>query len=325
MTDYSFQQSDEETDSTYSFQTDSEENTGGGDSFPSRLKEFDQWLVTHDTPWNDERNKSPRYPVSGWNERNLIPFTEAYRRSRWADNAGVAFCFTEDGPFVGFDLDDVRRDSEFTDEALAVVEQLNSYTEVSSSGEGLHVIAEVERVDIRDHRADLSEQGHIEVYEKDRYFVLTGDVYEGYSTVKKRPRAVQTVQGEHLPEDTSWSFEHQQRPANGQQSGGRQTDATPKQIRRTIEEYGKDDVLRLWDENDRGYPSPSEADLAFAAHLYFWCKGDRQLMDECFRASDRMREKWDEVHSSNGETYGEMTIAKACQTNEHTFGGSYIE
>lgn len=328
MTNYSFQQSDEETVTTYSFQTDSEENTDGGDSFPARLKEFDQWLVTHDTPWNDERNKSPRYPASGWNKGNPIPFTEAYRRSRWADNAGVAFCFTKDGPFIGFDLDDVRRAGEFTDEALALVEQLDSYTEVSSSGEGLHVIAEGERIDERDNRADLSEQGHIEVYENNRYFVLTADVYEGYSTVKKRPTAVRAVQEDHLPdlpEDTSWSFERQQTAAYGQQSGRGQTDATPEQIRRTIEEYGKEDVLRLWEGSSRGYPSPSEADLAFAAHLYFWCKGDRQLMDKCFRASDRMREKWDEVHSSNGETYGEMTIGKACQTNEDTFGGSYVE
>jgi len=322
----------EETDTTYSFQTDSEENTGGGDSFPSRLKEFDQWLVTHDTPWNDERNKSPRYPEKGWNDGNLIPFEDAYRRSRGTDNAGIAFCFTEDGPFIGFDLDDVKRDGEFSDEALAIIEQLASYTEVSSSGDGLHVIAEGERAANREHRADLSEQGHIEVYEKDRYFVLTGDVYEGYSTVEKRSTAVRVVQEDHLPKDTSWSFEQQQMPSNGQQSGEEQTDTTPEQVRRTIEAYAGNDttsvdrtVLRLWDGSDCGHPSPSEADLEFAAHLYFWCKGDQQLMDECFRASGRMREKWDEVHSSDGETYGEMTIAKACRTNEETFGGSYVK
>lgn len=309
----------------YSFQTDSKEDTGGGDSFPSQLKEFDQWLVTHDTPWNEERNKSPRYPSKGWNGGNLISFAKAYRRSRWVDNAEIAFCFTEDGPFIGFDLDDVKRKGEFTEEALAIVEQLASYTEVSSSGDGLHVIAEGERVADRDHRADLSKGGHIEVYEMDRYFVLTGDIYEAYSTVEKRPTAVRAVQEGHLPEDTLRSFKQQQAGSNGQESGDKQTNTTPEQVRRTIEAYSQENVLRLWEGSNRGYPSSSEADLAFAAYLYFWCKGDRQLMDDCFRASDRMRPKWDDVHSSDGDTYGEMTIAKASQTNEDTFGGDYVE
>ncbi|WP_370902111.1 hypothetical protein [Halobaculum sp. MBLA0147] len=53
--------------------------------------------------------------------------------------------------------------------------------------------------------------------------------------------------------------------------------------------------------------------------------GDQQLMDDCFRASDRMRPKWDEIHSSDGTTYGEMTIRKVRRTNSDTFGGRYVE
>jgi putative DNA primase/helicase len=65
--------------------------------------------------------------------------------------------------------------------------------------------------------------------------------------------------------------------------------------------------------------------MAFVAQLHYWCKGDQQLMDECFRASGRMRPKWDEIHSSGGTTYGEMTIRKVCRTNSDTFGGRYVE
>jgi putative DNA primase/helicase len=38
--------------------------------------------------------------------------------------------------------------------------------------------------------------------------------------------------------------------------------------------------------------------------LYYWCRGDQQLIDGCFQASRRMRPKWDEVNSSDGTTYG---------------------
>jgi len=42
-------------------------------------------------------------------------------------------------------------------------------------------------------------------------------------------------------------------------------------------------------------------------------------MDECFQTTGRMRQKWDEGHSSNSATYGEMTIRKVCRTNTEIF------
>jgi putative DNA primase/helicase len=53
----------------------------------------------------------------------------------------------------------------------------------------------------------------------------------------------------------------------------------------------------------------SRADMAFVKHLDFWWKGDEQLMDKCFRASCRMRQKWDEYRGS--QTYAEMIMRKA--------------
>ena len=63
--------------------------------------------------------------------------------------------------------------------------------------------------------------------------------------------------------------------------------------------------------------------MAFVKQLYYWCKGDQQLMNECFRASGRMRSKWDEHQGS--QAYGEMTIRKVCRMNSDTFGGRYVE
>jgi len=241
----------------------------------------------------------------------------------------VAFCFTESGPFVGFDLDDVTREDGFTEEALDIVECLDSYTEVSSSGSGLHVIAEGKHLDDRKTRDDLDEQGRIEVYDKGQPFVLTGDVFNGLETVQSRPTAVRVVQEEHLPEANSNGSAGTQKPLSEQEYAGESPDVTPKQVRRTIEthvEYGDVDeaVLRLWRGSDEGYPSPSEADMALVSHLYFWCQGAPRLVDECFRASSRMRPKWDEVRTSDGATYGELTIREVCRSNTETFGGKYV-
>jgi len=44
------------------------------------------------------------------------------------------------------------------------------------------------------------------------------------------------------------------------------------------------------------------SDVAFVKQLYFFSKGAQQLIDECFRASGRMRLQWDEVHTFDGVT-----------------------
>jgi len=305
---------------TFTFQQDSRENTGG-DDFPSRLKQRDCWLVTQD--------KEPVTPSSKWqHSENLLTFAEAQAEAHRIGGQ-VAFCFTEDDPFVGFDLDDVKRNGEFTKEARTIVQRLDSYTEVSSSGTGLHVIAEANHSDDRKHRGDLSEGDHLEVYDESRYFVLTGDVYDGHTSVESRSSVARTTQEEYLPVDDQPDTGGDQKPMSEQEFGGGDVDATPEQVRRTIREYGAssrtsvdgDAILRLWDGSDAGYSGDtSRADMAFVKHLYFWCKGDEQLIDECFRASGRMRPKWDEYRGN--QTYGEMTIGKAYRGD--TFEGEYL-
>jgi primase-polymerase (primpol)-like protein len=280
----------------FTVQQDSDDNTGGGDGFPSRLKEHDQWLVT--------REKKPVAPSKGWQKSvNLLSFTEAQDKAEQLGGT-VAFCFTESGPFVGFDLDDVKVGGEFTEEARTIVQRLTSYTEVSSSGTGLHVIAEGNHSDDHKQRGDLSEAGHLEVYDERRYFVLTGDVYDGHTSVESRATVVREAQDGYLPERQTFTFTGQQTSVSEQEFDGGQTDATPEQVRQTIQAYVKSDshdvdgeVLRLWQGSDEGRKSPSEADMAFVKQLYYWCKGDQQLMDKCFRASRRTRPNWDEVHS----------------------------
>jgi putative DNA primase/helicase len=41
-------------------------------------------------------------------------------------------------------------------------------------------------------------------------------------------------------------------------------------------------------------------------------------MDSMFRESGLMRDKWDKVHSSDGSTYGELTIANAIRSTSST-------
>jgi len=76
---------------------------------------------------------------------------------------------------------------------------------------------------------------------------------------------------------------------------------------------------RLWNGNTAGYDSQSEADMALCCLLAFWTGGDRTQMDQLFRQSGLLREKWDEVHYADGSTYGEKTIERAIATTSEFY------
>jgi hypothetical protein len=69
-------------------------------------------------------------------------------------------------------------------------------------------------------------------------------------------------------------------------------------------------IKTLWDGSGRA--DQSAGDLALCNYLAFWVGGpDTDAIDRLFRQSGRMRDKWDERHSHDGSSYGEMTIRKA--------------
>ena len=145
---------------------------------PDELREIDQWVVWRsEERENRERTKVPYSPRTG--RRASVT-----RRSDWGsfeDAAsclqgggadGIGFVFTADDPFVGIDFDHVRNPYSGAIELSVeeIVRTLDSYTEMSPSGEGLHVIV----------RAKLPGPGRkkswIEMYDRGRFFTVTGNV-----------------------------------------------------------------------------------------------------------------------------------------------------
>ncbi len=62
----------------------------------------------------------------------------------------------------------------------------------------------------------------------------------------------------------------------------------------------------------------SSTDIALCNHLAFWTDKDASKMDSMFRESSLLREKWDKQHSSDGRTYGQMTIDTAILSTPST-------
>ena len=303
-------------------------------NIPDPLKERSQWIIT--------KNSRPVNPIWGWNT-SQHQFEQACRLAIEHDGE-LAYVLTNDDPYVVIDLDDVGTDGPATmsEEACGIARRLNTYTEVSRSGTGLHLICEGTRLPDRKIEGEMHDRGSIEVYDSSQYIVITGDQVGSYDKIRDgdgtdsdwTENALINLQQEYLPKRS----EPNDSPAESSEfdlgSASRDSiDVGAKDIRRTLEEYAKGNsaeaqrALDRWNSHSsssREFLSPSELDMAFVADLAFWCQEDAQLIDECFRSSNRMREKWDEVHYSDGRTYGDGTIQTAIRTNYDTFSGHYV-
>jgi len=120
-------------------------------TIPETICEREQWVCWKKTQRDGQHNKIPVTPGGGGFASSTDPETWAgfeialeYARTGKAD--GVGFVFTDDDPIVGVDLDDCRdpETGEVDSEAQDIIERLDSYTEISPSGTGYHVLIEGE-------------------------------------------------------------------------------------------------------------------------------------------------------------------------------------
>jgi len=98
-------------------------------------------------------------------------FQEALEAYQNGEYAGLGFVFSSGDPYTGIDLDNcVGEDGEIALGALEIVRYFDSYTELSATGSGLHIIV---RGDVPNRR-----KGEVEVYSSKRFFTVTGHIIE---------------------------------------------------------------------------------------------------------------------------------------------------
>ena len=145
-----------------------------GQVLPAELRERPQWVGwrLRQRASAPKPTKQPLNPRDGELASTTDPatwgtFEEALK---CPGTAGVGFVFTRDDPYVGIDLDGCRNPETGALEKWAadIVAQLASYTEVSPSGTGVHVIVRGSLPGTRRRK------GPIEMYAEGRYFTMTG-------------------------------------------------------------------------------------------------------------------------------------------------------
>jgi hypothetical protein len=197
---------DNATDDQYTSQSDGNEGSAGKyAAIPLELRARPQWVNYKLVPKPDEPGKFDKRPygagtggrASSTNHTTWSDFEAAVAAVDLYGFAGIGFVFVEDDPFAGLDLDGCR-DPEtgvILDWAQRFIDRCASYSEVSPSGKGVHVLM-LGRVPPDGHKEPY-EGSVVEMYDWGRYFTVTGQHLAGTPlTVEEGTDALQEIHDE---------------------------------------------------------------------------------------------------------------------------------
>ncbi len=251
----------------------------------TRLQELRQWVCWE---WEQRDGKATKVPFSPHEPRRAKSddpttwgtLTEARQSARERDYEGVGFVFTAEDPFCGVDLDAVLNPEtgEVEEWAMEIVRELDSYTEISPSGNGLHIILRAELP------AGGNRKGRIEIYDRGRFFTVTGHHLPGTpKLVKDRQPQLDALHRRLFPARAV--------PSRNGYTG---EVADEDLIEKATAAANGEKFRLLWsgDWEGAGYGSRSEADLALCSMIAFWTGPDEVRVADLFSRSGLAREKW---------------------------------
>ena len=275
-------------------------------AIPEELKRLPNWICWN-AVYDEDRGKIKKLPVNpktGGNAQSNNPdtWTDFYTAVKASEKfSGIGFMF-DNCEYFGVDIDGIENEiamykSGDGDNIVSeFVHELQSYSEISQSGKGIHIIC----------KGNLPKngrrRGNVEMYETGRFFVMTGNSCSEYSEIKNCTESIKPLHSKYI-------------------GGGKEP--VPRVIH-TMNFASANDIVKAAANAKNGdkfkslysgsystseYTSQSEADMALCQMLAFWTGCDADKMDAIFRQSGLMREKWDRQQS--GSTYGALTIQKA--------------
>jgi putative DNA primase/helicase len=270
------------------------------DSIPAELKRERRWVIWKYVKTKDGRWTKPLFIATApqSNAKSTDPstwrtFDEGLSAYHDGKCDGIGFVLG-DG-YVGFDADG--------DAAPEILQTLNTYSETSPSGKGVHAIARGSKPDAK------CRTGNFELYDRGRYFTVTGHHIPGLpTTVEERTDQIAKVYDR--------LFEKADETPKPPAPAGDDDDAL---IRRMAAAKNGEKFKALWRGDITGYPSPSEATSALCGILAFWTNKDPERMDRLFRKSGLMRSKWDDRRGDS--TWGKDQIATAIASTKQGFTG----
>ena len=221
---------------------------------------------------------------------------------------GIGFMFSGDGIF-GIDIDHCYdpETRELDPAAAEIIETVQSYTELSPSGTGIHILCKGALPEGRKRR------GAVEMYSTLRYFTVTGNQFGLEYPFSDCTERVAVMHRKYLGEEETAAGAQRAAlpmPAGRGTNADMSVDAVLHRMFDSKHGQKLQDLYNgSWEQYGIGDGSQSSADQAFCNTLAFWCRCDAALMDAIFRRSELYRPKWDKRRGA--KTYGQITIDRA--------------
>ena len=274
---------------------------------PEELRNSNQWVCWRVETRDGKPTKAPVDPknpsvhASSTNPATWGSFAQAVET---AEAAGYGIGFVLDG-FVGIDIDHGVKAGVPTPAAQRIVKHFNSYTEISPSGNGVHIFL-VGEWGSTGRRTKLESGEGLEVYTTGRFFTITGRHVSGTPpTVEEREEELDVFNTEYFSQ------------VSAEEPEATPVDATDAELLSAARSAKNGDKFKkLFDNGDTSEYGGDEsaADFALLVLLAFWTGRDKQRMERLFTASALgKRDKWAR------SDYRSRSIASACRRAEETY------
>lgn len=283
---------------------------------PAELKALPQWILWKFETRNGKQTKVP-CQVTGEmaqanNRRTWSTFATAVKFYLEGDYDGIGFVFSREDKYIGIDIDKCVVDGKTNAFSTEIIDTLDSYTEFSPSGSGIHIIIKGSLPQSVLGTGRKNTKHGLEIYSHGRFFTFTGN-RENSNDVYDRTDELEEVFEQYF-------------------------DDSDIQGRVNLADFEKDEIKisneSLWEKMFRSKNGDeirslyngnlinddhSASDLALCNYLAFWTGKSATRMDAMFRESSLIRDKWDVIHfSDTNETYGERTIGVAISSTSTT-------
>ncbi|MED0665676.1 phage/plasmid primase, P4 family [Bacillus badius] len=282
-------------------------------AFPAELTERRQWVLWKLEPVIDEKTGKQKidektgkpkftkvpYQINGRKAGSTDPqswtsYNAALKHSHKYN--GVGYVLTDTDPYTVIDLDDCIINGEIQPEAKTLIDTLDSYTEYSQSGAGLHIFIKGRKPG---KRSKNTAKG-FELYDNERFIVMTGNHLKGTpAEIHERQDMLNYIYDMYFSEP-----EKEQREVR-QTNLKRSPSLSDEEVLNIASRAKNGERFKvLYSGDDSAYGSQSEADQALCNFIAFYTQDGEQI-DRIFTSSGLYREKWDRPD------YKATTIQKA--------------
>lgn len=272
------------------------------DNIPPELRDTPNWVVWKleekivkgekkltKVPYQANGSKASTTNTATWGT-----FAQAAAALATGRYTGIGFVFTN-SPYTGIDLDHCVENGIIEPWALDIVNRFSSYTEITPSGTGLHII-------VKGTIPAAYKHNNVEMYTTGRYFTVTAN---HLGATPKRAEERQTEL------DAMYSELRPPKPEPAPAAPRQPITATETDVLDRAMKANDPLFRELWAGNMSKYENDhSSADMALMCKLAFYSQGDRAMMERLFSQSVLgQREKW-----TDRAYYRERTINVALET-----------